>query len=611
MKKHLYSIAMLALFFVVSACSNDDYVTNNQNNDNEKLPKSTTTVELKLEGLSKDESTRAITYDYSVVNGKDVLKANLEKSGTIEATLILAHLNDNNNSATQYIDIKWKQDPKRPGYLIPAEKITVELDNSLASDKWVLASIIGGNVDKTKGEATFAPEINEAKAVLNGNAVAMNIPFTTTADAALTPGANNTFSATLAYKMRGTILCCQVDNKMTLPAKVKGFTLASNFVQYDAKFDLTKPTMDAIYDESDATLIEKAYTFSDGEQTLAAKTGSTRGSAQKTYLIWVMPKSEFHKAQIKNKALLNLYANAEVNETGIHLTNQTGIDKIAINKRRPSIKKLLSKSSFNTRMAEGKNYKMTMEMYRPELPVEYVSEFSVNSTHKFTTSQAEAVGMYQKIEADRVIKDTYFTTYGYVIPTNEMLYGLCNDHGYANFGYNQSAFDVEETVKIGELTNAKYVADYKTVNNISYAIKFKKPESSSAVDNDYRCAYKYAVENKDGKEMVVVRVRYLGRHFAGNIDNIANDSFWKTNDPDEIVKYIPIGGYINTSGQKINMYGYYWSDTRFPEGYNLWWILSANTGSYGQLYIDGAAKNLGTLKMGIRPVTTRTSWSKN
>lgn len=472
MKKHLYSIAMLALFFVVSACSNDDYVTNNQNkDDDQKIPKSTTTVELKLEGLSKDESTRAIMYDYSVVSGKDVLKTNLEKSGTINATLILANT-QNVSETTKYIDIKWKQDPLRPEYLIPAEKITVELDNGWDPDRWILASIIGGNVDQSTGEATFKPANNIAQAVSAGETVAMDIPFTTTADAPLTQGANNTFSATLAYKMRGTILRCQVDNKMTLPAKVKGFILASNFVQYDAKFNLKVEKMDVIYDESDATLIEKMYTFSDGEQTLAAKTGSTRGNTQKTYLIWVMPKSDIHKSNIRKEALLNLYANAEVNQTGIHLTNQTGIDKIAIDKRRPSIKKLLSKSSFNTKMVEGHSYKMTMEMYRPELPVEYVSEFSVNSTHKFTTSQAEAVGMYQKTDADRVIKNTDFTTYGYVIPTNAMLYGLCNEHGYANFGNSQLAFNVEETVTIGELTNAKYVADYKTENNISYAIKY-------------------------------------------------------------------------------------------------------------------------------------------
>lgn len=48
------------------------------------------------------------------------------------------------------------------------------------------------------------------------------------------------------------------------------------------------------------------------------------------------------------------------------------------------------------------------------------------------------------------------------------------------------------------------------------------------------------------RSVIIITVRHLGEGFTGSIDDISNEEFWKANNSNDVVRYIPLSGWIDS-----------------------------------------------------------------
>lgn len=193
---------------------------------------------------------------------------------------------------------------------------------------------------------------------------------------------------------------------------------------------------------------------------------------------------------------------------------------------------------------------------RPKMPIEYVAEYNIGATAgTFATSQAnDASGYYTWAEANT----TGTVPDGYHVPTNTELWAIAPDaSANTKFNENVSTSDYSEKILVHGSTNT-YTADYSgdSTDSVIYGLRFKSS------DNKFLSAYRYEYISDGNNTRMEIIVRYLGPSFTGDISTIANESYWSSNNSEDVKRVFPAAGYYNESNNLVykNNRGYFWAE---------------------------------------------------
>jgi uncharacterized protein (TIGR02145 family) len=180
---------------------------------------------------------------------------------------------------------------------------------------------------------------------------------------------------------------------------------------------------------------------------------------------------------------------------------------------------------------------------RPKLPIAYFAKYNLWEDEFAEAHRKDQCSYYSLNEAWQVCPD------GYHLPTQEEWAGV--------FPYGEDWMDDKEgveSVTINGVTKS-YYAEYKG----NYAIRFKR-DPDMQFDNKMLTAFRYETVGADVTSRLKVTCRYLGETFKGTIDDIANESFWASNNKDDVVREFPIAGYMMPGLKEVfEMGGHYWS----------------------------------------------------
>ena len=202
------------------------------------------------------------------------------------------------------------------------------------------------------------------------------------------------------------------------------------------------------------------------------------------------------------------------------------------------------------------------------LPIDYMSEFNVAPDGKtfVTTNKIEGSGFFTFEEAVSYFSAISIDGKDYHLPNLEEWRGIINDTK-VSFRDRSSYDDVEELIQMGKEGEQKtYLSDYRSPEDYTaYGLRFKGTDLMSAWR--YQCVDD--PDFNDGKhKLVVVSVRALGESFTGTVEDISKKDYWENDDSKDIVRYIPLCGYIDSS-EEVQGLG---SDARY--------FSSTATGSY-------------------------------
>ena len=191
---------------------------------------------------------------------------------------------------------------------------------------------------------------------------------------------------------------------------------------------------------------------------------------------------------------------------------------------------------------------------RPKLAIEYFAEYNLFNDEIGNSNDNDKSSYYNFDEAQQVSPE------GWHLPTQEEWAGI---FPYSNWRLHGIEEGIEPITINGVTKN--YFAEYKTVGNVTYAIRFKR-DPEMELDNKLLSAYRYETINKDDKLKIrqTVTVLYLGPAFHGTIDNIANESYWQTYKNDAIVREFPFAGALCQVCSGPASYGFdgkYWSSS--------------------------------------------------
>lgn len=195
----------------------------------------------------------------------------------------------------------------------------------------------------------------------------------------------------------------------------------------------------------------------------------------------------------------------------------------------------------------------------PKMAIEYVAEHNVGLAKGIYagSDKNNASGLYTWAQAKAACPA------GSHLPSAEEWRGIVADYPNVDFTSTISYNDVSERIEVNGDTKT-YFSDYRNGGDgISYALRFKDD------DNKMLAAYRYQVvgtltsNNLDSH--LKVTVRYLGPDFSGDVDEIAKESYWSSNDNADVIRIFPACGMKSKTGlvSYNGAMGFYWSSTEF------------------------------------------------
>lgn len=199
---------------------------------------------------------------------------------------------------------------------------------------------------------------------------------------------------------------------------------------------------------------------------------------------------------------------------------------------------------------------------RPRLATEYFAPANVTQDGKrLATDDVKESGYFTYEEA----KDLRLELAGksYRLPTKTELHALLPYEEMLEYRQRQFRSYLEEVTLEGE-TKRYQETFYTPGRGVAYAIRFERPArqgASYATDNSRRTAFRYAYVQKAGVYRLQITARYLGEHFAGDINYVASEGFWASYTWDDQTLELPALGVRDPEG-RVSSYGAlgeYWS----------------------------------------------------
>ncbi|WP_308554592.1 hypothetical protein [uncultured Porphyromonas sp.] len=227
------------------------------------------------------------------------------------------------------------------------------------------------------------------------------------------------------------------------------------------------------------------------------------------------------------------------------------------------------------------------------LPLAYLTEYNVNPEGTdFVTTQDLDVSGYFSYE-DAVDKFTNITIAGkkYHLPSKEewmAILPVSAEPDHVSFSEQRTHSDIREDVSIaGESISS--TNDYQSNGNGSvYALRYK--------GTNYVSAWRYEYTTLNGGRVMKITCRSLQtKSTLPTLEEIAASEFWDTNNGEDVVRYFPAAGFIDSEDEPFgeSSAGYYWSSTK----HNMWYSWNALFGKEYACTYQGESSNRFSIRL--------------
>ena len=227
------------------------------------------------------------------------------------------------------------------------------------------------------------------------------------------------------------------------------------------------------------------------------------------------------------------------------------------------------------------------------LPLAYLAEYNVNPEGTdFVTTQALDVSGYFSYE-DAVDKFTNITIAGkkYHLPSKEewmAILPISAEPDHVSFSEQRTHSDIREDVSIaGESVSS--TNDYQSNGSGSvYALRYK--------GTNFVSAWRYEYTTLNGGRVMKITCRSLqNKNTLPPLEEIATSEFWDTNNHEDLVRYFPAAGFIDSEDESFgkSSAGYYWSSTK----HNMWFSWNALFGNEYACTYQGESSNRFSIRL--------------
>ncbi len=210
----------------------------------------------------------------------------------------------------------------------------------------------------------------------------------------------------------------------------------------------------------------------------------------------------------------------------------------------------------------------------PPNPLSFVAKYNltpdvgfVSNSSFVTDSTACDVSGYFHYEGLSIFTDLLHVSFSsYFLPSAEEWRSVMpGNTDYVNFNtfFTTFASEVAETVMVqGKSITMKsdFIAFSAILGKVAYAIRYKGTSMVSAWKYEY-------IEDGNNTHMKITSRNLYGQTLP-HITDINESAFWNNNNANDVVRYFPASGYIDTDGvtQNRGTNGYFWSSTPIGNG---------------------------------------------
>ncbi len=532
------STCVLLSAWATVACSGDNGLTPVEENISQNKPVSYT---LKLSGGIASDAERALSFDISQAN-----------PAILETSDWTTHVFFRKEGATfvGYAKIEWEFTGRDSNGKIRLQQrnLTFDLENTngdlpSAGETWYIAGIAGGgklNSAKTAVDFTYDETLDGA---LAQNQVRVPLTFAWTKLNIVENAADEAF---VNFKPQGTLLHVYANNKTTV-AMGSYLNLTSNVLDRAGGYDFATANTSV----SEGTM--PTWTFTNAERTASLRVPmSGAADAKMQGLVWGMPRSGV--------------------SSPVTTIGNTPIDYKVYNVGTTTA--FTSAATFRS----GRAYQVSVDVYRPKLPIEYVAEYNMANDTEFATSHSNDASAYFTFDRANELfaRTANFTVAGkgYHLPNIDEAKALMpavigvniNGTTFSYSNVNERSLEVNgyNSLVPGQAIEYYYSDFIVNPNNtIVYGLRFKR--GNNAVTAAYR--YEFILDTSAPlNNHVKITMRYIGSSNT-TVDNIATEDFWNSNNSEDITRTLSfVGFYDETSTlRSTNEIGDYWTSTYLPQ----------------------------------------------
>ncbi len=547
------STCVLLSAWATVACSGENGLTPVEENISKNQPLSYT---LKLSGGVASDAERALSFDMSQAN-----------PAILETSDWTTHVFFRKEGATfvGYAKIEWEFTGRDSNGKIRLQQknLTFDLENTngdlpSAGETWYIAGIAGGgklNSAKTAVDFTYDETLDGA---LAQNQVRVPLTFAWTKLNIVENAADEAF---VNFKPQGTLLHVYANNKTTV-AMGSYLNLTSNVLDRAGGYDFATANTSV----SEGTM--PTWTFTNAERTASLRVPmSGAADAKMQGFVWGMPRSGVSSPS-------TTIGNTPIDYKVYNVGTTTAFTSTAT-------------------FRSGRAYQVSVDVYRPKLPIEYVAEFNMKNDTEFATSHSNDASAYFTFDRANELfaRSANFSVAGkgYHLPSADEAKALMPsvEGGVRIDGTTFSYSNVNERSLEIDGYNMYYYSDFivNPNNTIVYGLRFKGD------NNALTAAYRYEFITDASTPLnnrVEITVRYIGSSNT-TVDGIATEDFWNSNNSGDITRTLSLAGYYSADMATRNSIGNYWTSSNRPDWnagnpYYLMQIGFTSSGKWGRIY---------------------------
>lgn len=371
----------------------------------------------------------------------------------------------------------------------------------------------------------------------------------------------------LTFKPRGNLLRFTIKNNTGESAQVKGINVWSNAFFTKSQFRFDQPLIGGDLLTSgyvDPENLPKRVVSYDLPEVKTFIPGEA-----KTYYLWVAPRKDLTDYTTLIRAI------GPNNEVYRPFYSETA----------------LKEGSTNINLGLNPEQKLTPEevYVTRNVPLRHLAKYNLKSTTEMTTATTELTEskyfyygdtqlntsnvLYTmpvtSLKPDQMIKN--INVPGYYLANQQQWTAIMPSYQWYDFNDYEISDRTEQVWFPGETGMHIYQSDYKGVKSerTIYALRFIGEGNRKLVAIRYRAQGSFALNSTDS--YLEMKSRYLGPTFTGTLESIANDAYWNTPDPTDVVRRLPALGYMNSNWNRTNnpviqkgQQGYYWGNSDRP-----------------------------------------------
>lgn len=345
------------------------------------------------------------------------------------------------------------------------------------------------------------------------------------------------------FRPRGTLLRMRLENKTSGEVKAKFISVSTNAYTHAGYFDFTQNVQNqpAFVDTHKPGTAGTSYNYELPDEITLANTAQSQW-----YYIWVMPVAQTTYAT----EISALNADKSIQMQGVEHYRPLPAGHIGIN---IALNSLTAYSNVYDLENWGNNW--GEEPAKRYAPLALFTERNLNAAgNDFATSDLNtASGYFTYQYAFNNLRELTIGGKKYVLPTqHDWVKAFPANHNNISFTESKTVNSAAEGGGDGYSYYASYYSDPS--KKTAYGVRFLGSSSTRGfqVDQRYRTVYRYRlvgslVEN-DPNVHIEATARYIGitstsLPTATLLNDIKEDSYWTTNNSEDVVRRFPIAGY--------------------------------------------------------------------